>query len=236
MSEQNKRDAELRQIVTDALVSMVSGVTGLVPPTGPGQIPDFIQEPIDRVVEKISASLPAGVPDALREAVEYLDDNPFNEIGAGSILHRAMRDALAAAPTVKAEQAEPAIDYKRKFECLAEHAKRQDKVIADMRYDENIRRFYDDGAVWFWVGDETDNLETLACPVVINAGDLRALVAQQSTQDVNVPRELLQDLRDLASDAVDHHRQAFAGYKLERQARMDQVIANADALLNGGEA
>jgi hypothetical protein len=67
MSEQNK-DAELRQIVTDALVSMVSGVTGLVPPTGPGQIPDFIQAPIDRAVEKISASLPVGVPDELREA------------------------------------------------------------------------------------------------------------------------------------------------------------------------
>ena len=50
------------------------------------------------------SSMPVGVPDALREAVEYLDDNPFNEIGAGSILHRAMRDALAAAQTVKAEQ------------------------------------------------------------------------------------------------------------------------------------
>lgn len=54
---------ELRQIITDALVSMVSGVTGLVPPSGPGQIPDFIQAPIDRAVEKISASLPVGVPD-----------------------------------------------------------------------------------------------------------------------------------------------------------------------------
>lgn len=50
------------------------------------------------------AAQSVGVPDALREAVEYLDDNPFNEIGAGSILHRAMRDALSSAPTVKAEQ------------------------------------------------------------------------------------------------------------------------------------
>lgn len=48
----------------------------------------------------------AGGPDALREAVEYLDDNPFNEIGAGSILHRAMRDALAAAPAQPAVQRE----------------------------------------------------------------------------------------------------------------------------------
>ena len=62
-----------------------------------------------------------------------------------------------------------------------------------------------------------------------------ALSAQQSAH-VSVPRELLQDLRDLAQDAVDHHRQAYAGYKLERQANMDQVIANADAILNEGEA
>lgn len=51
---------ELRQIVTDALVAMISGVTGLVPPSGPGSIPDFVQAPIDRAVEKISAGLPVG--------------------------------------------------------------------------------------------------------------------------------------------------------------------------------
>ena len=88
--------------------------------------------------------------------------------------------ARAARPAQTEQQ--PEIDYKRKFECLVEHAKRQDRVIAEMRYDENIRRFYDDGAVWFWAGDDSDNLETLACPVVINAGDLRALIAQAAPQ------------------------------------------------------
>lgn len=43
--------------------------------------------------------------------------------------------------------------------------------------------------------------------------------------------ELLQDLCDLASDAVEHHRQAFAGYKLERQANMDETIKAGRALL-----
>jgi hypothetical protein len=87
---------------------------------------------------------------------------------------------LSAAPTPAAEPAHSDVsapNYKGKFERLVDHAKRQDKVIAGMRYDENIRKYYDDGAVWFWAGDETDNLETLACPVVINAGDLRALLA-----------------------------------------------------------
>ena len=63
----------------------------------------------------------------------------------------------------------------------------------------------------------------------------RAASTGQEAAHVSVPRELLQDLRDLAQDAVDHHRQAYAGYKLERQANMDQVIANADTILNGGE-
>jgi len=84
----------------------------------------------------------------------------------------------AAADALESQQSAPTgHDYKRKFECLVDHCKRQDKEIADLRYDQNIRRFYDDGAVWFWAGDETDNLETLACPVVINSGDLRALLA-----------------------------------------------------------
>lgn len=52
---------------------------------------------------------------------------------------------------------------------------------------------------------------------------------------VKVSRELLQDLRDLAFDAVEHHRQAFAGYKQTRQASMDSVIRDADALLANSE-
>jgi hypothetical protein len=45
-----------------------------------------------------------------------------------------------------------------------------------------------------------------------------------------VDRELLQDLRDLAFDAVEQHRQAMGGYRAGRQARMDSVIAQADAV------
>ena len=49
------------------------------------------------------------------------------------------------------------------------------------------------------------------------------------------PVELLEDLRDLAADAVDHHRAAYAGYKKERQARMDKTVAEASALLASAE-
>lgn len=63
---------------------------------------------------------------------------------------------------------------------------------------------------------------------------LAALSAQQSAH-VSVSRELLQDLRDLASDAVEHHRAAYAGYKQERQDRMDRAMSQANALLANAE-
>lgn len=48
---------------------------------------------------------------------------------------------------------------------------------------------------------------------------------------VKVSRELLQDLRDLAFDQVEHHRAAMGAYKQTRQSAMDSALAQADALL-----
>lgn len=48
---------------------------------------------------------------------------------------------------------------------------------------------------------------------------------------VKVSRELLQDLRDLAFDQVEHHRAAMGAYKQTRQESMDHIVAKADALL-----
>lgn len=48
---------------------------------------------------------------------------------------------------------------------------------------------------------------------------------------VKASRELLQDLRDLAFDQVEHHRAAMGAYKQTRQSAMDSVLAQADALL-----
>lgn len=77
-------------------------------------------------------------------------------------------------------------------------------------------------------GWQEDDLMTVAQHKRIVA----ALSAQQSAPErVSVPVELLQDLHDLASDAVEHHRAAFAGYKLKRQANMDDVVGKARALL-----
>lgn len=55
--------------------------------------------------------------------------------------------------------------------------------------------------------------------------------AAQVADGVVVSRELLQDLRDLAFDQVEHHRAAMGAYKQTRQSAMDSVLAQADALL-----
>src|SRR5690606_26476326 len=61
----------LQQIVTDALVGMISGVTQMVPPTDE-PLPDFIQAPIDRAVTRIRSEIDlhaAAAPAVQREPV-----------------------------------------------------------------------------------------------------------------------------------------------------------------------
>lgn len=70
---------------------------------------------------------------------------------------------------------------------------------------------------------------------VITERDVILLWNRIDTLERQQSRELLQDLLDLAVDAVEHHRLAYAGYKQERQARMDSTIAEAIALLANDE-
>lgn len=53
----------IRTVVTDSLVGMISAVTSMTPPAGE-PLPDFIQSPIDRAVERISAAVVPGVTPA----------------------------------------------------------------------------------------------------------------------------------------------------------------------------
>jgi len=55
-TENRSSNTELSKIVTDALVAMVSGITGMKPPAGE-PLPGFIQAPIDRAAERIAALL-----------------------------------------------------------------------------------------------------------------------------------------------------------------------------------
>lgn len=50
----------IRKVVTESLVGMISAVTSMTPPANE-PLPDFIQGPIDRAVERISAAVATGV-------------------------------------------------------------------------------------------------------------------------------------------------------------------------------
>lgn len=50
----------IRKVVTGSLVRMISAVTSTTPPANE-PLPDFIQSPIDRAVERISAAVAPGV-------------------------------------------------------------------------------------------------------------------------------------------------------------------------------
>lgn len=81
--------------------------------------------------------------------------------------------------------------------------------------------------------------EKYSVPLMTVAQHQRILAAATHPADqvaddltmVKVSRELLQDLRDLAFDQVEHHRAAMGAYKQTRQSAMDSVLAQADALL-----
>jgi hypothetical protein len=74
--------------------------------------------------------------------------------------------------------ATPAVTVpKFKFDALVEHAKRQDGELAELRQKLNTIRLYDERETWFWEAQGENHIESLACPVVIEADDLRALLA-----------------------------------------------------------
>ena len=95
-----------------------------------------------------------------------------------------------------------------------------------------------------WLGGngihaERQNATGAPFPLMTVAQHQRILAAATHPADqvaddltmVKVSRELLQDLRDLAFDQVEHHRAAMGAYKQTRQSAMDSVLAQADALL-----
>lgn len=69
-TENRSSNTELSKIVTEALVGMVSGVTGMKPPPGE-PLPGFIQAPIDRAVTRISGLLAQPAPQPHAEPDSY---------------------------------------------------------------------------------------------------------------------------------------------------------------------
>ena len=75
-TENRSSNTELSKIVTEALVGMVSGVTGMKPPPGEA-LPGFIQAPIDRAVTRISGLLAQPAPQPHPEPIAWMVDTAF---------------------------------------------------------------------------------------------------------------------------------------------------------------
>lgn len=88
MTDYKIAQVELRRVVTEALVSMVSGVTGMIPPSTPGAIPDFVQAPIDRAVERIATILTAASDAQVEPDITAMDDRAMQEMEG---MHPPMR-------------------------------------------------------------------------------------------------------------------------------------------------
>lgn len=64
-----------------------------------------------------------------------------------------------------------------RFERLVDHARWQDGQIAELRARLHTVHLYERSDVWFWQNEGGNYPESLACPVVIEASALRALIA-----------------------------------------------------------
>lgn len=70
-TENRSSNTELSKIVTEALVGMVSGVTGMKPPPGE-PLPGFIQAPIDRAVTRMSGLLAQPAPQPHPDPIAWM--------------------------------------------------------------------------------------------------------------------------------------------------------------------
>jgi len=75
-TENRSSNTELSKIVTEALVGMASGVTGMKPPADE-PLPGFIQAPIDRAVTRISGLLAQPAPQPHPEPIAWMVGTAF---------------------------------------------------------------------------------------------------------------------------------------------------------------
>lgn len=112
--------------------------------------------------------------------------------------------ALYAAPTPPASEQQTV--PRHKFEGLVEEVRLKDAEID--RLAERVRNLqaYRDGesgnGVWHWQGDGEDYLESLTCPIVIRAQDLRRLVASEQQRAMVMPVAVLINALERTRDTI----------------------------------
>lgn len=112
---------------------------------------------------------------------------------------------------------------KFKFDGLVIHCQQQDKIIAGLRADVEQVRLYQEDAVWHWQHDGTDFLESLTCPVVIPASQLRDLMRGITTLEASDLAESLETARE-QRDAEIISNQNLEQTLEEKEHRIDQLV------------
>lgn len=155
----------------------------------------------------LSAPPASGVPEGWRELAQQAADalQVFTGHDSGpNLRHRygenwweplnqlrdKLRAMLKATPTPPASEQQQTVP-RHKFEGLVEEVRLKDAEIARLAEQVMNLQAYRDGesgdGVWHWQGDGEDHLESLTCPIVIRAQDLRRLVASEQQRAVVIP-------------------------------------------------
>lgn len=221
--------AALRDVVTDALMGMIAAVTSSTPPANEPP-PPFIQSAIDRAVDRISSlnssraqlAAPAGVCaewaklDPAFVVMFLRQSSAFDADLIGEMLSYAI--SAAAPPPAPASED----DY-----IPAE-------IVGGIMRSESVDAVsMAAGALKPAPASDVVQVQTF-CAYCGGNDEEPQEHCTDCSQPVAVPRHLLDDLHDLASDAAEHHRAAYASHKPTRQASIDSTVEAARALLNGG--
>jgi hypothetical protein len=133
------------------------------------------------------------------------NEEPTKEMDSAHFLRRHLDEVPAhMAPTIP----------KFKFDTLVEHCKGLESQLYAERSRNNDLQFYrDDNAVWYWQNDGQDFLESLSCPVIIPAHQLRGLLLENTHGGFTKRLGLLADRMSAVIDPLEKQRDALVGQR-----------------------
>lgn len=120
-----------------------------------------------------------------RELLERIDESAICDGTDATISDDLFTQLVGALDAPVQGEAVEGIVPKWRYDALVQHCKLQDKNIAKLSDERNTAWMYEQREVWFWQGDGEDYPESLSCPVVIKADDLRAILAPRQPDGDN---------------------------------------------------
>lgn len=206
-TENRSSNSELSKIVTEALVSMVSGVTGMRPPADE-PLPGFIQAPIDRAVARISSLIQAPtqqrkVEPILLTAVATLVDHEDGGLEAHWLLEGGTAELFAGMTLLVADNAPDLCteDGSAEVYTHADFAEIE-RLRAALKFYADREHYHFESGSWdtvsgeplniLWCGDEPDFIED----GTVTRNALAANV-EPSAPAAPVLTELTDDLREI---------------------------------------